>query len=91
MFVFQSDRREVTQIKNNTIFLRVYWLIVHVTPWFEFNWEDFLFFQVAPGCSIEGPAADYFDEKGTGYQYLSLRNQFGAGKKQFLFTSLIYL
>jgi len=32
------------------------------------------------GTSIEGPVLDYFHEQGTGYQYLSLRNQFGAGK-----------
>ncbi|CAC5385178.1 Uncharacterized protein C17orf98 homolog,Uncharacterized protein C17orf98 [Mytilus coruscus] len=31
------------------------------------------------GTSIDGPVLDYFHEQGTGYQYLSLRNQFGAG------------
>lgn len=43
------------------------------------NW--YLYFQFENGgTSIDGPVLDYFHEQGTGYQYLSLRNQFGAGK-----------
>ena len=36
--------------------------------------------QTAPGTSIEGPVIDRFVESGKGYQYLSKRNYFGAGK-----------
>ncbi|XP_070174769.1 sperm microtubule associated protein 1-like [Littorina saxatilis] len=35
--------------------------------------------QMAGGNSIEGPVMDSFHTRGAGYQYLSLRNQFGAG------------
>jgi flagellar motor protein MotB len=35
--------------------------------------------QTPPGTSIEGPTIDRFYETGAGYQYLSLRNQHGAG------------
>jgi len=35
--------------------------------------------QSAPGHSIEGPVMDSFHTRGAGYQYLSLRNQSGAG------------
>ncbi|ELU01856.1 hypothetical protein CAPTEDRAFT_220747 [Capitella teleta] len=31
------------------------------------------------GCSIDGPVIDKFQARGAGFQYLSLRNQFGAG------------
>lgn len=31
------------------------------------------------GCSIEGPVMDRFHTAGAGYNYLSMRNQFGAG------------
>lgn len=39
-----------------------------------------IIFQETPGTSIDGPVMDYFHEKGAGYQYLSMRNQFGAGQ-----------
>ncbi|RUS75943.1 hypothetical protein EGW08_016289 [Elysia chlorotica] len=32
--------------------------------------------------SIEGPVLDRFNDKGAGFNYLSLRNQFGAGHSQ---------
>ncbi|XP_059173962.1 uncharacterized protein C17orf98-like [Physella acuta] len=32
--------------------------------------------------SIEGPVVDRFHERGAGYSYLSLRNEFGAGHSQ---------
>ncbi|KAL8592513.1 hypothetical protein ACOMHN_030198 [Nucella lapillus] len=35
--------------------------------------------QSGGGCSIEGPVMDSFHTRGAGYQYLSLRNRFGAG------------
>lgn len=31
------------------------------------------------GCSIDGPVMDRFHTAGAGYQYITLRNQFGAG------------
>ena len=36
------------------------------------------------GDSIEGPVMDRFHESGAGYQYLSLRNQHGAGKQLYI-------
>ncbi|XP_033733262.1 uncharacterized protein C17orf98-like [Pecten maximus] len=59
----------------------------HVDPYFQFQGVQktlALTKQDPPGCSIEGPVADYFNEKGTGYQYLSLRNNFGAGHSREL-------
>ena len=43
------------------------------------------------GCSIDGPVMDAFHEKGAGYQYISLRNQFGAGMQSNRFTFFLLL
>jgi len=54
----------------------------HVDNYFEFiGVEETLgkTGQEEGGTSIEGPVSDFFHDKGSGYQYLSLRNQFGAG------------
>lgn len=31
------------------------------------------------GCSLDGPVSDRFNSGGAGYNYLTMRNQFGAG------------
>lgn len=38
------------------------------------------------GDSIEGPVMDRFHKDGAGYQYLSLRNQHGAGKYIYIYA-----
>lgn len=60
---------------------------LHVEPYFQFQGVQKTLQrtkQDPPGCSIEGPVADYFNDRGTGYQYLSLRNNFGAGHSREL-------
>lgn len=56
---------------------------IHVRNYFVFDGVDKTLKKTGQlekgGTSIEGPVLDYFHEQGTGYQYLSLRNQFGAG------------
>ncbi|XP_048730801.1 uncharacterized protein C17orf98-like [Ostrea edulis] len=54
----------------------------HVDEYYEFIGVDETLEKTGQnegGTSIEGPVSDYFHDKGTGFQYLSLRNQFGAG------------
>ncbi|XP_046575313.1 uncharacterized protein C17orf98-like [Haliotis rubra] len=54
----------------------------HVAPYFKFHGVERTLRrtgQETPGTSIDGQVMDYFHEKGAGYQYLSMRNQSGAG------------
>lgn len=44
----------------------------------------YFYYQENLGTSIDGRVMDYFEEKGAGYQYVSLRNEAGAGKYFFL-------
>ena len=55
------------------------WLVALRTRRMSFMWLNSML-QTAPGTSIEGPVIDRFVESGKGYQYLSKRNYFGAGK-----------
>lgn len=50
-----------------------YFKFISVPQSLKFHGQDNM------GTSIEGPVMDRFNESGAGYQYLSLRNQHGAG------------
>ncbi|XP_076437134.1 sperm microtubule associated protein 1-like [Babylonia areolata] len=54
----------------------------HVDPYFRFHGVQRTLKRTGQnegGHSIEGPVMDAFYTRGAGFQYLSLRNQFGAG------------
>lgn len=54
----------------------------HTRRYFQFYGVDrtlTFYKQDTGGTSIDGPVVDRFQEIGAGYQYLSLRNQHGAG------------
>jgi len=58
----------------------------HVTNYFRFYGVNTTLRKTGQrrphSTSIEGPVLDRFHEKGAGFSYLSLRNQFGAGHSQ---------
>ncbi|XP_060560125.1 sperm microtubule associated protein 1-like [Ruditapes philippinarum] len=54
----------------------------HVSNYFKFQGVDKTLEktgQAPPGTSINGHVMDYFEERGPGSQYVSLRNEAGAG------------
>ncbi|KAK3597069.1 hypothetical protein CHS0354_022075 [Potamilus streckersoni] len=60
---------------------------VHVSKYFDFHGVDKTLEktdQVNPGTSIDGAVMDYFEERGPGAQYLTLRNDSGAGHSRDL-------
>lgn len=63
----------------------------HSDPYFTFYGVDKTmkktlkeFEEIEGGVSIDGPVMDKFHTAGAGYQYLSMRNQFGAGHSREL-------
>lgn len=59
----------------------------HVENYFNFHGVDRTLQKTGQenlGTSIDGRVMDYFEEKGAGYQYVSLRNEAGAGHSREL-------
>ncbi|CAH1774109.1 unnamed protein product [Owenia fusiformis] len=60
----------------------------HTKPYFNYSGVDTTLKKTGQagetGCSIEGKTMDKFHEAGAGHEYLSLRNQFGAGHSREL-------
>ena len=61
----------------------VYHLCLKVPPCLVMPARNVVLLQANGGTSIDGPVMDRFHDAGAGYEYVSLRNQFGAGRSYY--------